>query len=67
VVGYWLSCVVGLGRDLGSVVWSGGTDGPEGSVLVIGLILVVIAVLGVIAMRREHVQLTEPAAQPQLP
>jgi len=29
----------------GSALWSGGTDGPEGSVLVIGIVLLLIAAI----------------------
>jgi hypothetical protein len=42
----------------GNVLWSGGTDGPEGSLLVIGVILLLLAALLVIYGRKR------PAAHP---
>jgi membrane protease YdiL (CAAX protease family) len=38
---------------MGSAFWSGGADGPEGSVLVIGVILLLLAVLIVLYGRKK--------------
>lgn len=50
----------------GNALWSGGTDGPEGSVLIIPLILLVL--LGMILVYRRKTSFESPstAAQPQL-
>jgi hypothetical protein len=37
----------------GNVLWSGGADGPEGSLLVLGVILLLLAALIVIYGRRK--------------
>jgi membrane protease YdiL (CAAX protease family) len=42
----------------GNTFWSGGTDGPEGSVLVLGLILLLLAMLLVIYGRRKCAELS---------
>ncbi len=39
----------------GNVLWSGGTDGPEGSLLVIGIIVLLLIALLAIYRRREYV------------
>jgi len=49
----------------GSALWSGGTDGPEGSLLVLGIIVLLLIVLVVVYGRRKPVvaaQATELAA-----
>lgn len=46
----------------GSVFWSGGTDGPEGSVLVLGVIVLLIVALVAIYGRRKPVVYNAPAA-----
>jgi len=50
----------------GSKLWSGGTDGPEGSLLVIPVILIVLLALVMIHGRRSRVESPSTAAQPQL-
>jgi len=37
---------------MGNALWSGGTDGPEGSLLVLGIILLLLAALLVIYGRK---------------
>jgi hypothetical protein len=40
-------------NPVGNALWSGGTDGPEGSVLVLGVILLLlVAVLAIYGRRR---------------
>jgi membrane protease YdiL (CAAX protease family) len=46
----------------GSTFWSGGTDGPEGSVLVLGIILLLIVALVAIYGRRKPSVYNAPAA-----
>ena len=41
-----------LSRAQGNAFWSGGTDGPEGSLLVLGVVLLVLAALMIIYGRR---------------
>jgi CAAX protease family protein len=48
----------------GNIFWSGGTDGPEGSILILGILVLVIVALLVIYGRRRAVPLPEPPAQP---
>ncbi|WP_263353670.1 CPBP family intramembrane glutamic endopeptidase [Acidicapsa acidisoli] len=50
----------------GAAIWSGGSDGPEGSLLVIPVILFVLIVLILIYGRRARVESPSPVAQPQL-
>ncbi len=47
----------------GNPLWSGGTDGPEGSLLVIAVCLLLLAALLVTYSRREPASLKLPAAQ----
>jgi hypothetical protein len=45
----------------GAALWSGGTDGPEGSVLVLGIILLLLVALLVIYGRGKETSLSAPA------
>ncbi|HEX8711859.1 MAG TPA: CPBP family intramembrane glutamic endopeptidase [Terracidiphilus sp.] len=45
----------------GSVFWSGGTDGPEGSVLILGILVLFIVALLLIYGRKRAVALPEPS------
>jgi len=47
----------------GNALWSGGTDGPEGSLLVLGVTLLLMVVLVVIYGGRESSALATPAAE----
>jgi hypothetical protein len=47
----------------GPVIWSGGTDGPEGSVLVIGVVLLLMAALVAIYGRRKSSGMSVPALE----
>lgn len=47
----------------GNALWSGGTDGPEGSVLVLGAILLLLVALIVIYGPRKAAPLPEPIAE----
>jgi membrane protease YdiL (CAAX protease family) len=47
----------------GNVFWSGGTDGPEGSILILGLLVLIVIALLLIYGRRRAVALPEPAPQ----
>ncbi len=47
----------------GNVLWSGGTDGPEGSLLVIGVVLWLLIALLVIYGRRSAIALVQEPAQ----
>jgi hypothetical protein len=47
----------------GNALWSGGADGPEGSVLVLGIILLLLAALIVIYGRKKSTVLTDPIAE----
>jgi CAAX protease family protein len=47
----------------GNPLWSGGTDGPEGSLLVLGIILLLLVVLLALYGRRKTAPLTMPDAQ----
>jgi hypothetical protein len=47
----------------GNVLWSGGADGPEGSLLVLGAILLLLAALLVIYGRKRASSLTTPCAE----
>jgi hypothetical protein len=47
----------------GNALWSGGTDGPEGSLLAVGIILLVLAALLVTYGRRSHAFLRTAAAE----
>jgi len=47
-------------RPVGNALWSGGTDGPEGSALVLGVLLLLLAVLLVIYGRRKPAALAAP-------
>jgi membrane protease YdiL (CAAX protease family) len=46
----------------GNALWSGGSDGPEGSLLVLGVILLLLAALLVIYGRRRQKELVLPVA-----
>lgn len=49
----------------GNAFWSGGTDGPEGSVLVLGaVLLLLIALIAIYGRKRNAVPVIENAAQP---
>ncbi|HXR38758.1 MAG TPA: CPBP family glutamic-type intramembrane protease [Terracidiphilus sp.] len=48
----------------GSAFWSGGADGPEGSVLVLGIIVLLLVALVAIYGRRKPAMLTTPATEP---
>ncbi|HMG85146.1 MAG TPA: CPBP family intramembrane glutamic endopeptidase [Terracidiphilus sp.] len=50
----------------GNPLWSGGTDGPEGSLLVIPIVLLLLAWLLVIYRRPKPAELRSPAATEQL-
>jgi hypothetical protein len=50
----------------GAAIWSGSSDGPEGSLLVIPVILLVLVVLILVYGRRNRAECPSPAAQPQL-
>jgi membrane protease YdiL (CAAX protease family) len=47
----------------GNVLWSGGTDGPEGSVLVLGILVLFVITLVVLYGRKRAVALPEAAVQ----
>jgi membrane protease YdiL (CAAX protease family) len=47
----------------GSAFWSGGTDGPEGSVLVIGIIVLLLIALVLIYSRRKPAAAVQPASE----
>jgi membrane protease YdiL (CAAX protease family) len=51
----------------GNALWSGGADGPEGSILVIAVILLLLAVLLVIHGRKSRLPLAIPGNGPQAP
>ena len=48
----------------GNAFWSGGTDGPEGSVLVLGIILLLLAALIAIYGRKRSTALAASVAEP---
>lgn len=48
----------------GNVFWSGGTDGPEGSILILGILVLFILALLLIYSRRRAVPLPQPMASP---
>ncbi len=48
----------------GSTFWSGGADGPEGSVLVVAIIVLLLVALVVLYGRRKPSALTVPATEP---
>jgi membrane protease YdiL (CAAX protease family) len=50
-------------NPVGNVLWSGGTDGPEGSLLVIGVILLLLAALLVVYGRKKPVVLLATDAE----
>jgi len=47
----------------GNALWSGGTDGPEGSLLVVGIILLLLVALLLMYGRRSHASLPNPATE----
>jgi len=47
----------------GNVLWSGGSDGPEGSLLVVGIIVLMIIALVAIYGRRKPATVVEPATE----
>jgi membrane protease YdiL (CAAX protease family) len=47
----------------GNALWSGGTDGPEGSLLVVGIILLLLVALLVMYGRGSHASLRTPATE----
>ena len=50
----------------GPALWSGGTDGPEGSLLVLPTVLLVLVALLIFYRRRPEVESASPTAQAQL-
>ena len=50
----------------GNPLWSGGTDGPEGSLLIIPIVLLILAWLLVIYRRPQPAKISAPAATEQL-
>jgi uncharacterized protein len=50
----------------GATLWSGGTDGPEGSLLILPMILIILSVILLVYRRSKTVETTSPAVQPQL-
>lgn len=50
----------------GNPLWSGGTDGPEGSLLIIPIVLLILAWLLVIYRRRKAAAISAPVATEQL-
>ena len=50
----------------GNPLWSGGTDGPEGSLLIIPIVLLILAWLVVIYRRPKQRECSAPAATEQL-
>jgi membrane protease YdiL (CAAX protease family) len=50
-------------QPAGNALWSGGTDGPEGSVLVLGIILLMLIGLLVVYGRRKQPVLVAPAGE----
>lgn len=50
----------------GNPLWSGGTDGPEGSLLIIPIVLLILAWLLVIYRRPRPAEMSAPAAAEQL-
>lgn len=50
----------------GSVFWSGGSAGPEGSVLILPIVLLTMLALIVIHRRQPEIESSSPADQPQL-
>jgi membrane protease YdiL (CAAX protease family) len=57
--GHYLTTIVPTNAN---PLWSGGTDGPEGSLLVIGVILLLLAALVVIYGRKQRKELVLPVA-----
>lgn len=53
-------------RSAGNPLWSGGTDGPEGSLLIIPLVLLILAWLIVIYRRPKPLGVSSPAVTQQL-
>jgi membrane protease YdiL (CAAX protease family) len=49
----------------GNPLWSGGTDGPEGSLLIIPVVLLILAWLVVVYRRPKRAQISAPAATQQ--
>jgi membrane protease YdiL (CAAX protease family) len=47
----------------GNVFWSGGTDGPEGSILIVGILVLFVVALLLIYGRQRAVVLPEPPQQ----
>jgi membrane protease YdiL (CAAX protease family) len=60
-VGHYLSVT-----PAGPVLWSGGTDGPEGSVLVLAAVLLLLLLLVAVYGRRSHASLAASAAAAQI-
>jgi hypothetical protein len=50
----------------GAVLWSGGSDGPEGSLLVIPTVLLVLVALIFVYGHKRRAESPSPAAQPQI-
>jgi len=50
----------------GNPLWSGGTDGPEGSLLIIPIVLLILALLFLIYRRPKPVEFSAPSATEQL-
>ena len=51
---------------IGAAFWSGGSDGPEGSVLVLPIVILILLALLVLYRRRPGLESPSPAAQAQL-
>ena len=51
---------------IGAALWSGGSDGPEGSVLVLPVVVLILLALLVLYRRRPGLESPSPAAQAQL-
>jgi len=50
----------------GAALWSGGPDGPEGSLLILPMILTTLLMIVIVYRRRRTVETPSPASQPQL-
>ena len=53
-------------RPAGNPLWSGGTDGPEGSLLVIPIVLLILAWLLIVYRRPRPAAIVSAAGQEQL-
>jgi hypothetical protein len=64
--GFWAQGHLLTSKAAGDPLWSGGTDGPEGSLLVIPIVLLLIAWLVVVYRRPSAAKLSSPATTEQL-